>query len=109
MHAPASQPRSLEPPWELGVLELELPLLVRFRGASTEMSVLLRSGLLWRHKHNPARCRERQQKPALRESVGRVAGVYLARMRCAPALGPRPGPFPGECFLTRAGEMEVVL
>lgn len=46
-------PRSLEPPWELGVLELEeLPLLVLFRGASMEMSVLLRSGLLGQRKHN---------------------------------------------------------
>lgn len=38
-----------------------------------------------------------------------VCILYLARMRWAPALGPRPGPFPGEFFLTNAGEMEVVL
>ena len=45
-------PRSLEPPWELGVLELEeLPLLVLFRGVSMETSVLRRSGLLRQHKH----------------------------------------------------------
>lgn len=35
--------------------------------------------------------------------------VHLARMRWAPARGPRPGPFPGEFFRTKAGEMEVVL
>ncbi len=38
------------------------------------------------------------------------SGIYLARIRCAPVLGPSPpGPFPGEFFLTSAGDMEVVL
>lgn len=46
-------PLSLDPPWELGVLELEeLPLLVFFSGVSREMSVLRRSGLLRQHKHS---------------------------------------------------------
>lgn len=109
-------PRSLEPPWELGVLELEeLPLLVLFRGVSMETSVLRRSGLLQQHKHNTGsfiqetNCHTNIPAPHVCVSVCAPACVYLARMRCAPARGPRPGPFPGEFFLPKAGEMDVVL
>lgn len=38
-----------------------------------------------------------------------VGWCYLARMSWEPVRGPRPSPPFGEFFLTRAGEMEVVL
>lgn len=83
-----NKPRSLEPPWELGVLELEeLPLLVLFRGASMEMSVLLRSGLLGQHKCNTA--------PLMREMLFLLddfAGVCIRVHPCVCVCACIPGP-----------------
>lgn len=70
----------MEPPWELGVLELdELPLLVLFRGVSTEKSVL-RSGLLRQHKHSVGTVKEDDDDNNT-STVYVCVCVYLARMR----------------------------
>lgn len=95
-----------EPPWELGVLELDEPLLlVLCRATSRDNSVLLRSGLLERSGYSQCLNTPTQSNSSSMWS-DRADLVRMSWEAARPP--PMDSPFPGEFFLIRAGETEVV-